>query len=345
MLKTTHIFKKSSVESLISLWQQRYTLDLSYLSSEYSEYYSLLARAASQDCRALTVAKLKNNVLELNCKTAWTQTRKLYNYIPNILDLNEASRITQFTFRIYRKLLEVYQQESFKQVLSTTELLTNRGFSSWQIPAIDHLAYTLEPILIVFQEQHLASGDWRAVGFMTTQLNFCNELILKKLDPFEKVLLSPYLKFVEEQVAIPWQRVCAAAVKYELSAPEIILVEQMLPAAPEVASAVYQKLVELLPNHRSRRGELRDAPVTHSCIRDLNMFQAYLWLCFLEKTLEPLEHELLPLCEMVLESMDIKLEMTRHWCHILALELENRVKPQQQDLLKPYTQAIKDLFL
>jgi len=343
MLKTSPTVKTASVERLLNLWSQRFILNLSSLSSGNLSLYSSLQAAASAEGRALTAAKLKDNVLDVNCQMAWIQTKALYGYIPNVLDLSEARLITQFAFRIYRKLLEIYQQQSLENNVLTIRVEEN-SVSVLAIAAVEELSTALEPILMVFQEQHLASKDWRALGFMTTQLNFSNKLILKKLTPPEKVLLTPYLKFVEEQIAMPWHRVCAAAAKYELGSPMLVLLQQMLPVCEDIAQSVYRRLVELLPNHRSRRGGLSDPEVTYSCLRDLNMFQAYIWLCLLEESMTPLKKELLPLCEMVVQGVEIPWEMTEKWCQVLADEMISRVNPEQQELLLPYIEGMQQLF-
>ncbi len=339
MLKTVAVVNNPSVERLLNLWAQRYTLDLSLVSPNNISTDNLLQEVVSPQGRASTAAKMKENILNVNCQMAWIQTKTLYAYIPNILDLNEARRITQFAFRVYRKLLEIYQKQLITPATPSEESLIALG-----IPAITELAYALEPILLMFQEQHMASKDWRSLGFMTSQLNFCNKLILKKLEPIEQTLLAPYLRFIEEQVAMPWQRVCVAAAKHEVGSAKLNLVEQMLSVAPEIAQASYQRLFELLPNHRSRRGTLSDANVKHSCLRDLNMFQAYLWLYFLEDNIAPIEQELLPLCSMVVEGVGIKWEMTEKWCQVLASEILSRVTSEAYELLLPYTQQIQAIF-
>ncbi|ARV59721.1 hypothetical protein BZZ01_14735 [Nostocales cyanobacterium HT-58-2] len=343
MLKTSPNVTSPAVEHLLHLWSRRFTLDLSSLLIENDSSHSCLVKAASPEGRALTSAKLKDNILDVHCQMAWIQTKTLYGYISNVLDLNEARQITQFAFRVYRKLLEIYQQQSLENDSLTTKV-QEKSVAKLGIPAIEEVAYALEPILMVFQEQHIASRDWRALGFMTTQLNFSNKLILKKLTPSEKILLTPYLKFVEEQVAIPWQRVCAAAVKHELDSAMLALVQQMLPISQDIAQSVYYQLGELLPNHRSRRGGLSDPEVRHSCLRDLNMFQAYIWLSLLEESTVPLEKELLPLCQMVVQGVNIPWEMTEKWCQLLADEMLSRVDPEHQNLLLPYIQAMKQIF-
>ncbi len=334
MLKASEIVKTPSAERLLNLWARRYTPEISSLLANPSSCDELL-KVATPEGRALTGNKLKEKMLDVNCQMGWIQTKNLYSYIPNVLDLTEARRITKFAFRVYRKLLEIYQQQSPKIEVE------NNSLSQWVIPAVEELAYALEPILIIFQEQHVASKDWRSLGFMTSQINFTNKLMLKRLTTAEQVLLAPYLKFVEEQVAMPWQRVCSNAANYELNSPELKLVEQMMPASPEVAQSVYRKLIELLPNNRSRRGKLTDKSISHSCLRDLNMFQAYVLLCFLEKSMAPIEQELIPLCAMVVEGVEIKWELTQKWCEVLAAEMESRLDSEQNNLLQPYTQGMK----
>lgn len=337
MLKASEIVKTPSAERLLNLWARRYTPEISSLLANASSCNELL-KATTPEGRALTGNKLKDKMLDVNCQMGWIQTKNLYSYIPNVLDLTEARRITKFAFRVYRKLLDIYQQQSPKIEVE------NNSLSQWVIPAVEELGYALEPILVIFQEQHVASKDWRSLGFMTSQLNFTNKLMLKRLTTAEQVLLDPYLKFVEEQVAMPWQRVCSNAANYELNSPELKLVEQVMPASSGIAQSVHCKLIELLPNNRSRRGKLTDKSISHSCLRDLNMFQAYVLLCFLEKSMAPIEQELIPLCAMVAEGVEIKWELTQNWCEVLASEIESRLDSEQKDLLQPYTQGMKQAF-
>lgn len=360
MLKAVRDFRTPSVERLLKLWQQRYTHDLSPLLQRNILDYNSLIDADSTEGRNLTVKKLQDKILNANCQTGWMYTEKLYDYIPNVLDINEASRITEFSFRIYRKLLEIYQKQSlvdnsssieFSSVepssieSSSVELSPDQRLKYVGIPEVDSLAYSLEPILLIYQEQHIASGDWRCLGFMTTHLNFTNQLILKELEASEKLLISPYLKFLEEHVVMPWHRVCVAAAKHEINTPQLNLLEKILPAAPQIAKSVYRKLIELLPDSRSRRGTLTEAGVIHSSLRDLNMFQAYILLCCLESSLNSVERELLPLCIAVVEALGIDWKLTEKWCDVLASELENYVNPEEKAFLEPYTQGMKALFV
>lgn len=339
-----------STERLLQLWEERYKPDFSSLSLTDPLSYGNLLTAASPEGRALTAAKFQDNLIDINCQMAGIQAQSLYAYISNILDLKEARRITKFAFDVYKKLLEIYQQPFQGEVSPTTRLSIAAGNTEdnslilWGIPPVEQLASALAPVLLELQEQLVASKDWRTLGFITTQLNFTNKFIQSRLTAIEKALFNPYLKFVEEQVALPWQRVCAAAAKHELDSPALQLVEKLLPNAQEIAQVVYQRLVEMFPEHCSRRGKLTDPGITHSCLRDLNMFQAYLWLCLLEESVEPVEKELVTLCVMVMTSVDVKWEMTEKWSEILNDEILRRLTTQQQQMLLPYTKGMQKAF-
>ncbi len=350
MFKTTQIVKTPSVEYLLKLWSLRYKTDLSSLSLLEKSSQASFLTATSPEGRALTAAKLKMNRLSLNSQMAWIQTRLLYNYIPNVIDFSEARRITEVSLIVYDQLLSIYQQQSLTNDLPALELSQTANFNqeifftSWDLPEIEKLASAIEPTLIVFQKQHIVSKDWRALGFLTTQLKFTNKLILHMLTPVEKVLLQPYLKFLEEQVAIPWQRICAAGEKQELGSPLLTLVGKMLLVIEEITQTVYHQLVTMFPNHRSRSGSFNDPSVAHSSIRDLNMFQAYLWLCVLEQSLAPVEEELVHLCLMVTEKVEIKWELISVWVQLLMDEVNKFLTLEEEMILQPYTQGMVQAF-
>ncbi len=60
--------------------------------------------------------------------------------------------------------------------------------------------------------------------------------------------------------------------------------------------------------------------------------------------MNPIKQELVPLCAMVVEGVEIKWELTQTWCEVLASEMESRLDSQQKDLLQPYTQGMKQAF-
>jgi len=361
MLKKTSLTQNPSVNRLLQLWAHRYIPDLTpFETPENSVFLPNVLECASREGRIATAAKLEDHLIQIKCQMASLQAQSLYAYIPNIVDLSDAQRLAHHAFRIYQQLSTIYGEMYSLPTLSIHAMSLPLDKSqadsllSWAIPPIAELAKILEPVLLEFQEQHIATKNWRTLGFLTTLLNFSNELIFTKLNQTqstrrrlslgEQVLLLPYFKFIEEQVALPWERVCAAAASHSRSSPAFILVEQMFPQSRDIAQAVFAKLVKLLPHHRSRRGKLEHPGITHSCLRDLEMFQAYLWLCVLEGNMVAIEKELVGLCVLVMTGVDVQWEMVELWNQLLVEEILDRVTPRQRQLLKPYTQRLKDIF-
>ncbi|NJP10037.1 MAG: hypothetical protein HC866_11605 [Leptolyngbyaceae cyanobacterium RU_5_1] len=354
MLIKTELANDPSVNRLIQAWNQLYTPNFDALAlSQDPSLCIKLAEAVSPAGRAKTAAKLNKQIIELRCELATIQTNALYAYMQDVMDQQEVRKFAQASIKIYTLLVDLYEQNLlttmsvFDAVRSPNERSSTTPSGSAESSSdIQRLAEALEPMLLEFQQKHTQSKDWRALGFMTTQLNFCNQWLLDKLTPLEQVLFDPYLKFIEEHVAHPWQRVCAAAATGTVVNSSIgQIVEQMIPLAEEIAEAAYQSLTQLLPNHRSRRGALRDLGVSHSCIRDLKMFQAYLWLCVLEGSMASVEQELLGLCVMVLPGVGVKWEMMELWTQVLATELLRHIKPSQQPYIRTYTTSMHQIFL
>jgi hypothetical protein len=349
MLLSTSNSKSPSVQRLVKLWGERYTVDVTSLCKN-PKFYGELMKAALPEARGLTASKLLNNVIHRTKNQAQIQVKSLYEYIPDIIDSELGQRINQAAGQVYQKVLEMYQQQSGLIVTPITRQTTTENVYDQvslllsAIPNIEKLANDLEPLFLKYQDQHITANDWRVVGFLTTLFNFSNKLLINQLTAAEKILLCPYFKFVEEEVALPWRRVCAAAAKHEVGSPALTLVEQMLPMAHEITSTVYCRLLQLFPDHCSLRGGLSDPDVAHSCLRDLDMFQAYLWLSVLEESIRPVEQELVPLCVMVMPSVGVKWEMIDKWKQVLIDEIENYVHPEEKHLLLNYTQGMEQAF-
>ncbi|HAG81732.1 MAG TPA: hypothetical protein DCL61_11325 [Cyanobacteria bacterium UBA12227] len=355
MLFATELINKTPVERLVRLWSKRYTADLSTLSSQTSNFESVeLVETASPEGRTKTIAKLKR-LVEIHCKCAGIQTSALFSYIPNIINVWESQRIAELAGQVYDQTLDVYKEQSPPPALLAEMSQTGTvNYSThadrwWTIPGLElstlkQLTKVLETSYKDLRSQYLSVKDSRAIGFMSTQFHLSSRLLINRLTAPEQLLLSPYFKFVEEQVCIPWQRVCAAATKHELNSPALALVEQLLPVSTEIAKNVHSEAVRLNPNYRSLRGELDSPEVRASSIRDIEMFQGYLWLCVLEENMSSVEQELLPLCKLVFPTVNVSWKLVKQLLPLLAIEIQSRVEPKQMRLLLPYTTAMQKLF-
>lgn len=351
MLRIHTPVNQTSIECLVNLWAERYIVDLSTLCSEDA---AQVVKIASPEERANTVAKLQR-LIEINCECAGIKTDILFSYIPNVVNLSESQRLAHYVLQVYEQVLNIYKHSSpssSTQVLSSLVGAVNfqpHAFRQWAIPLlempdVEELATATEPVLQQLRKQHQLASNTRAIGFLSTQFHLTTELLLKRLTHFEQILLSPYFRFIEEQVCIPLQRVCQAAAKHHLDSPNLAIVRQLLPHSHEIASVVYHRASKRYANHRSQRGGLSHPGVMASTIRDLQMMQAYLWLCVLEESTAVVEQELLPLCVMVFPSVQVSWTLVRQMLQLLLDELVARLEPEQKRILLPYTQAMQQLF-
>lgn len=348
MLQTIRLINKASVSRLVELWTQRYVPNLATFSQSDGLTAAQLVAAGTPEAKSKTVAKLKR-LLQINCECAAIKTDVLFSYIPNVVNLSESHKLAKFVSQVYEAALIMYQQSYLSTFKTQPSWLLQDVFEDLKIPLlgmpeVERLVRELEPILGEFQTQHLSVKNPRTIGFMTTQFHFSTQLVLNKLTVPEQVLISPYFKFIEEQVCMPWQRVCNAAASHELNSPKLMVVEQLLPQSYAIAADVYGRAMRLYPNSSSLRGNLSHPGIRASTIRDLQMFQSYLWLSILEGNLDSVEQALLPLCVMVFPSVGVTWRLVGQMLKLLSEEVISRVEPQSKGLVLPYTQAMQQLF-
>lgn len=350
MLISSDISHAPTVQKLTEIWAERYQPQLP-LSAQSPFFANALAQAVSPEGRRQTVAKLHRSLIKLNCEFAMTQTHNLHDYATLVANPYESKRIVQCTVEIYLNLLDRYQQSLPVSLPAGAEISQQNNRENCDplalgLSALDliDVANGLEPLLLEYQDRHQVSDDWARLGFLTTHINFSNMALLNHLTTAERVFLKPYLRFVEEQVALPWQRICAAASVHQFSSPAFQLVNRLLPQAEEIAQRVYMNLLRQFPQTTMKRGRLDHPGVRHSCIRDLNMFQAYLWLCVLQGSLSPVEDELVRLCIMVMTRVGVPWEMTVQWNELLMAEVLDRTLISQQAFLAPYMAGFIQAF-
>ena len=342
MLIDYELSQIQTVDHLIKIWTARYVPNVSTLALDNNRAIrDRLRLTVSKQGRLKTANKLHKHLIEDQCSLAAVRARELYSYYdPSIYE--ETANLAKFTSRIYLKLMEVYQ-ESTSMVISS-EATSDLSLETWGIPNIEELALELGLLLLELKERYRSAKSWQSVGFLSTQITLSNELILEQLEPTEQVFINCYLKFLEEQVSLPWQRVCAATAKCTLAAQAFSIVERMLPLTTEISTIVYERWSKSFQSYSSRRGSINHPGVKHSLIRDLDMFQAYLWLCFLEKNTAFIDQELSAICSIVLNALKISWEMIIEGVFLLTDEITQRLEPEQQELVKPYIRAMIRTF-
>ena len=347
MLVSSQISRVSTVESLVNIWTTRYFPDTSIVSiNDNSLIRAKLHEASLENGRNRTAEKLPRRLIEKQCNLAAVRARELYSYY-DPSTFKETAHLAKLISRIYLKLLEVYSGLSPIVLASRgirSEAFENISLEAWGIPKINKLADALKPLLVELQNQFSLTQKWRSLGFITTQVTLSNVLLLEHVTPAEKVLLNTYFKFFEEQVSLPLQRVCSAAAKHSQNSPTFKTVERMLPLITEISVATHDRWSKAFPNYNSRRGRLNDPAVKHSSVRDFDMFQVYLWLCFLEGSLTFVEQELVAVCIIVFDALNIPWSMTVEGTTFLMDEMLKRLQPNERELISPYTRGMIKAF-
>jgi len=204
MLLSANSTKTPSVELLVNLWAERYTVDVSSVSKN-PKFYGELVKAALPENRALTASKLLNNVLSRTTAQVEMQAKSLYEYIPELINSHSGLQITQFACQIYQKLLSVYEQQSGIIITPIIRPPAIEGISEpvslllRSIPDIENLANQMEELLLKYQEQHSMTNDWRLVGFLTTLFKFSNKLLINQLTSWRKCCCVPTLSFLKNK--------------------------------------------------------------------------------------------------------------------------------------------------
>ena len=345
MLTTIKPVNNAPVNRLVKVWADRYKPDLSICLEQDSSAILHLAEAASKKQRVETADRVRA-ALQLHCEWASIQTHALFCTM--LFSLSDANALALLVKQVYEQALLIYQQQSPPPASAPAQTGVEAGdctrdVMNWAL-APEQLATALEPALLQLWEGHKLAQDPRTIGFITTQFHYTTQLVLKPLTLPEQILLSPYFRFMEEQVCIPLQRLCAAAAKHHRGSRTLALIQQMLPVSHEIAETVCQRAAELSPTYHSRRGKLSHSGVRTSTVRDLEMFQGYLWLCVIERSMSSMQQELIPLCKLVFPSVQVSSELVQQMLALLVDELKARSEPYQIPLFLPYAQAMQQLF-
>ncbi len=215
------------------------------------------------------MAKFIESHLVADCAFAGIEVQKMCLKAGEGLQLEEARQISHHIAGLYRQLLAVYVEDFvFSPLLGKLDTIDSdegRMAAATEIlPKLNNLSIAIEPGLKQLQNIYLASANHRAIGFLTTQLHLTRNNILVRLDSYGKMWLSSYLKLIEEQVCMPWGRICRAATNPAVNSMALKVVEQMFPASQTIADKVYQRAVLDFPHHVSRQGRIQTVGVQAS---------------------------------------------------------------------------------
>lgn len=186
--------------------------------------------------------------------------------------------------------------------------------------------------------------DPRVIAFVSMQFHSTGEILLQQQSAEVQNTLRSYFKVIDDHLYMPLHRAYAAAAEHAYDSPTLKLVQQLLPSSTDMAQSICQRVVELYPRHRCHSGLLSHPTVKISSIRDVEMFQIYLWVCLLENSLEALQQELFPLCVMLYPVLNVSWELVQQLVHLLGKEIQQRIQPEEAKVLLPYYLALREMF-
>ncbi|WP_339327944.1 hypothetical protein [Anabaena lutea] len=351
----SHIESQKSVESLAQQWASKYVNNLQVnTSSQESGEHLTLSEIVSPSRREKTAQGILLSLRAISAK-AWNKTElllseevKLHGIDPKIINPWD---IAADSFRIYQKALDVYTQKASSRPLSLLMKLDkqesplyNQGLEVYtDLVAPEKLAIFIGADIGAIRHKY-TSIDPRLIGFVSMQFHYTSEMLIENLEPVEKILISRYFNVIDDHLYMPLQRAYNAAAKHDYNSPVMSAIHTLLPNSTQIAHNIRQRIIELFPNYHSMSGLLSDPIVKASSIRDVEMFQIYLWVCALEGSISAIQEELFPLCVMLYPTLKVQWELVRQMLYLLRYEIFDRLTPEQSNTLMPYFEALSQMF-
>jgi hypothetical protein len=300
-----------SIISLSKLWAKKYVQNL----VELDPIKSGRAERAEQ-----LLSSLRKASVHAWFKTEHLLTRQVerHQIDPKLIDPWEISQDAHY---IYKKALSAYSENVIPRRLSVL------------------IASDLGRIRCKWTEI-----DPRVIGFVSMQFHYTGQQLLRELPTQEKLLIGEYLKVIDDYLYMPLQRAYEAAAKYDYDSPQLAAVQQILPVSSKIAREICQRVMELYPNYRCQSGLLSETTVQISSVRDVEMFQVYLWVCVLEGEITAIQQELFPLCIMLYPTLNVSWELVRQMLHLLRKEIRLCLPSKQQAMFQPYLEVLWEMF-
>jgi Phycobilisome protein len=313
---------KNQIQSLAKLWAKKYVQNLENIEEMPGEKPW---EVNYEKERAIIAEKLRYS-LRYNSLQAWQKTEYLigkeiqrHHIDPRLIDpwqISEASK------SIFEKALESYAKMMPPQ----------------------HLARIVGPAVGRIRHKYTAD-DPRVIGFVALQFHYTGQMMMAEVaNQWEQNQLLSYFKVIDDHLYMPLQRAYDAAAALDYESPSLSVVQKLLPASSEIARNICQRVIELYPKYFTHSGSLNHPVVHTSSIRDVEMFQVYLWVCVLENNVAAIQQELFPLCVMLYPALKVHWELVRQMIHLMGKEFNNLVEPKQRELFIPYFQALREMF-
>jgi hypothetical protein len=307
----------ASVQSLSQLWAKKYVEKLTQ-----QDHY--LEQVSQKGIRG-DIAQSLLQTLRPTIAQAWVKTESLLckEVVRHQIDFHliDPWEIARDAYCIYEKALSAYADQLNPAKLS--------GLISSDVGQI---------------RQKYTADDPRIIGFVSMQFHYSGQMLMATLPESQQLILTDYFKVIDDHLYMPLQRAYKVAAQLDYNSPALQLVQTLLPVSSTIARRIVAKVLKLYPTYRCHTGLLHETPVQISSIRDVEMFQVYLWVCVLENSISAVQQELFPLCVMLYPTLKVRWELVRQLIHMLGTEVRSYLQPEQAKYYTSYYQALWLMF-
>ncbi|MGF1524054.1 MAG: hypothetical protein ACFBSF_17185 [Leptolyngbyaceae cyanobacterium] len=310
-------YTKTEVPSLSEVWAKKYLDKL----EEQDRSLNNLSRTQLH----IDVAKMLKELLRPISAQAWSKTESLLSHEIRrhqiSAELIDPWSISKDAHQVYEKALSAYADKTSPERLSVA-IASDIG----------HI------------RKHHTAADPRVIGFVSMQFHYCGQILIDQAPDTEQIPLSAYFKVIDDHLYMPLQRAYDAAARYDYDAPQLQTVRNLLPHSSKIAANVVDQVNQLYPTYTSYTGLLSSQAVRISSIRDVEMFQVYIWTCVLEQNIAAIQQELFPLCVMLYPKLNVSWELVRQMLYLLQNEFLRYGQACDQALYKPYYESLWRIF-
>lgn len=187
------------------------------------------------------------------------------------------------------------------------------------------------------------AADPRVLGFVNMQFRYMGQQLLALVNVPYQGELAVYFQAIGDQLYMPLHRAYQAAIAATDQPLELGIFHRCLPLSRTIAQAVFDRVLAAFPNHHCYGGPLVSDFVQASSLRDVEMFQAYLWVCLLEGNFNALRQELFPLSAMVYPILNVRWELVRYMLMLLGHEMGRYLEPTQWKICRSHLDTFQEI--
>ncbi|MDB9526829.1 hypothetical protein PN498_12590 [Oscillatoria sp. CS-180] len=313
----TEVSVEALVPSLSEVWAKKYV-------GKVAARNETLTKRDERSCKDDVVQCLTSKLRSVSAQ-AWNKTESL---LKDEMERHDIDQDLIDPWKISKDIHQIFE----KTITAYSNYVTPGRFSVLVSKNIGDI------------RRQYTAVDPRVIGFVSMQFHYCGQLLLKNAPESETTTLQQYFKVIDDHLYMPLQRAYEAAGNYTYDNPRLRTVQALLPNCTTIAHSIVQRVNQLYPNYTCYSGRLDSEPVRISSVRDVEMFQIYLWTSVLERNISAIAQELFPLCVMLYPTFNVNWELVRQMISLMEKAFIQCVEPEQIKYYQPYHRALWKMF-